>query len=138
MSIPQLQIGSSITIQKVVGPNDTAANVGSGALSELLSTPALVSLIIDACVRLVDPNLEGNNITIGKSLSVSHENPTIQGATVTVKATLTEQQDNRLTFECECYDEIGQIGQATHVRYIVNRLSLLRSAEERHKVIKPQ
>lgn len=131
MKLPNLEIGMSMSVQKVINREDTALNFGSGALNNLLATPTLAALMIEASVKLIDPLLPEGYITIGKTLEIEHENPTIEGITVTVTAKLIEMNSNRLTLELIAYDEIGRIGSGYHERYIVASNLLMGKVDER-------
>jgi predicted thioesterase len=131
MRMPELKPGMSCTVQKVITMGDTALNYGSGALKNLLATPVLAALMIEAAVKMVDPMLPEECITIGKSIEIEHSNPTMTGMTVTVGAKLVEINGTRLLFEIHAYDEIGEIGSGYHERYIVNYDKLMNKAYER-------
>ncbi len=135
MKLPELKAGMTKSVQKVITREDTALNIGSGALTDLLATPTLAALMIEAAVLTVDPLLPDGIITIGKTLDIEHSNPTKEGMTVTVNATLTEVDGNILTFEIKAFDEISQIGTGHHIRYIVNREKLMEKVRERCSVL---
>ena len=118
--IPELKTGLSKSVQKKINTEDTALNFGSGSLKDLLATPTLAALMIEAAVTTVDPLLPDRYITVGKSSNLIHEEPTVKGMTVTVTATLVEIDKNRLVFEITAFDELGPIGTGTHERYIVD------------------
>lgn len=125
--------GMSGTVQKTITNKDTALHYGSSALKNLLATPTLVALMIEAAVKAVDPTLPEGIITIGKTLKVTHQEPTCQGMRVTVKADLVEVDKNRLVFEITAYDEVGQISKGYHERYIVDHKKIIQSAEKRRE-----
>lgn len=135
MILPELKVGISKSVQKVITRDDTALNFGSGALKNLLATPTLVALMIEASVNLIDPLLPENYITIGKTLEIEHENPTKEGMMVTVTAKLMEINDNRLSLEIIAYDELGEIGRGYHERHIVKYDILMKKVDERLSVI---
>lgn len=126
MGIPEVNPGLSGTVQKTVTEEDTALHYGSGALKTLLATPILAALMIEAAVKAVDPTLPEGFITIGKTLKITHDEPTCQGMTVTVNARLIKVDGNRLVFEIVAYDEIGQISRGYHERYIVSHKKFLK------------
>lgn len=135
MKIPELEIGMSKSVQKVITREDTALNFGSGALDNLLATPTLVALMIEAAVKLIDPILPEGYITIGKTVELEHENPTVQGMTVTITAKLSEINENQLTFEIIAFDDLGRIGSGYHERQIVNHNILMRKVDERFSLL---
>lgn len=135
MAMPVLKPGLTKSVQKVITEQDTALNFGSGALTNLLATPTLSALMIEAAVSTVDPLLPDRFITVGKSMSIIHEHPTMKGMTVTVTAKLSSVDRSRLLFDITAYDELGPIGSGTHERYIVNRDVFMEKAGERCHLI---
>lgn len=88
----------------------------------VLATGFLVGLLEWACMRLVDPFLDGaRQITLGTRIDVSHCAPTPPGLEVRVLARLTHVDGHRLTFEVEAHDGVETISRGTHERRIVAR-----------------
>lgn len=135
IEIPKFKPGLTETVQKLITEKDTALHFGSGALKTLLATPVLAALMIEAAAKMIDPRLPEGLITIGKSINITHEKPTPAGMTVTVKAELKEIDGNRLLFQLKAYDELGEIGHGIHERYIVSHSGILKSAEDRKKLL---
>lgn len=138
MKFSELTIGMSKTIQKVITEEDTALYFGNGSIKDLLATPVLSALMIEASVSVVDPLLPDDYITIGKYLSIQHSEPTIKGMTVTVKSSISEIDNNRIIFTIKAYDELGEIGSGTHERYIVNYNLLRQKIDKRTERLAPQ
>lgn len=136
MNIPEFNIGMVNVVQKTITRDDTALNFGSGALKNLLATPTLSALMIEAAVMAIDPKLPEGYITIGKTLNVNHEKPTVEGMTVTVSARLVKQEKSKLVFEVIAYDELGEIGIGYHERYIVQQSVIMNSVNERFSILK--
>ncbi len=131
MEIPNIKVNSSLKIQKKVSKEDTALNYGSGKLENLLATPSLVALMIEASVKLIDDNLPDGIITVGKMAQVIHEKPTFLGETVTLKVEIKSYDKSKILLEMVAYDEIGIIGTGIHERIIVNKDSLIKRANKR-------
>ncbi len=129
-ALPQLKPGLSRTFQKTIEPADTLS-FGHGALTELMATPTLSALLIEASVSVIDPMLPEGYVTVGLSTSVSYLNPTFIGMTVTAVAALAEVDNRKLVFEIMAFDELGQIARGRHERYIVNAAHFMQSARER-------
>lgn len=138
MKFPAVQVGMSKTIQKEITENDTALHYGSGSIEDLLATPVLAALMIEAAVSTVDPLLPDGYITIGRYLSIEHLEPTTKGMTVTVKAEITETDNNRINFTILAYDELGEIGKGIHERFIVNHDLLRQKVNNRTKNLEPR
>lgn len=133
IEVPKLEVGSNLTIQRVVKEEDTALNYGSGKLNKLLASPSLVALMIEASVKLIDEKLPEGLITVGKMAKIVHENPTILGETISLKVEIKDFDGSRILLEMIAYDEVGIVGRGTHERFIVNKKGLLKKATERAK-----
>ncbi len=120
MKETDLKAGDNITIQKKVTIEDTALKYGSGKLRDLLATPSLVGLMIEASVKLIDSHLMEGFISVGKQTSVIHEKPTTIGETISVNVEIKEIVNNRYYLTMQAYDETGLVGTGEHVRTIVN------------------
>ena len=127
-----VKIGASYLIKKKVEANYTAgALYGSGVLEILFSTPALVSMMIDAAIELLDEVLPREYISVATTCSVTHENPTIFGEEVSVKVTVINVEGNKVYFDMVASDGSGRIGHGTHERVIVHKEKLLEKAYSR-------
>lgn len=135
INIPTIPIGESLTIQKKITEEDTALNYGSGQLENLLATPSLVALMIEASAKLLDAHLPVGYITVGQMAQVIHEKPTVLGETVSVKVEITAFDGNKVQLAMHAFDEVGQIGLGTHVRAVVNKSALLTKANERETLL---
>ena len=88
--------------------------------ADVLSTAALLSLMEQSCIEATDADLPEGHTTVGYAVDkMRHMAPTPLGATVTVKAVLTEVDGNRLTYSIEAFEGDKQIGAATHKRAII-------------------
>ncbi len=128
--LPNIKPGLSKTLQKNITEDDILA-FGRGALKELLATPTMTALMIEAAINTIDPLLPEGYVTIGESTSVTYLNPTFLGVTVTVIATLTEIDGRKLIFESMAFDELGQITRGRHERRIVNAEHFMQVAHKR-------
>lgn len=130
---PDLKIGDNLTIQKKVTSEDTALKYGTGKLHNLLATPSLVGLMIEASVKLIDSKLIEGFISVGKKVSVVHEKPTTIGETVSINVEIKEIENNRYNLHMTAYDESGLIGTGEHTRTIVNERWMLLKLEKHKK-----
>ena len=122
--------GKNALVRTPVQRQDTAEGY-SPFLSNLLATPALAGMVIQAAVEAVDRHLPEGYATIGHSLDLSHEAPTCLGMTVTVKVTLVEIDGMKLRFEILVWDDLGEISRGHHERMVVNKEDFLRKTQER-------
>lgn len=135
MNLPEFNVGMSKSVQKVITREDTAFNYGSGALKNLMATPILAALMIEAAVNTIDPLLPEDYITIGRKIEIEHLCPTKEGMEVYVTAKLVEVNKNTLFFEITAYDEVGIIGRGYHERQIVNNNILMKKVDERFNIV---
>ena len=69
----------------------------------------------------VAPHLPEGSTTVGAMMNTSHVKPSPVGDTVKTTAVLTAVEGRKLTFSVKAEDSKGIIGEAVHVRYIVDR-----------------
>lgn len=121
MKFPGITTGLTHTIHQTVGLPDTFGNHLPDDVQSLLSSPGLASMMIDASSTLIDTHLPDGFMSVGKSVSVTHEHPSVIGATVDLTVTVTEFDGYHVTLEMKASDESGLIGTGSHVRSIVNK-----------------
>ena len=106
---------------------NTAAAMGSGAL-EVFATPAMIALMENASLELVQPYLQEGEGTVGISISVSHDAPTPIGRRVVAESELIEVDRKKLVFRVLARVGEEVIGKGTHTRFIVNSDRFLQKA----------
>lgn len=119
-----MNIGLSHTSSLVVEDRHLALNVGSGDLP-VLGTPVMLTLMENAAMLAVSPELGDDESTVGSMITSSHVRPTAPGDTITATATLEAVEGRKLTFRVEAHDSKGVIGEGSHVRYIINKTKFL-------------
>ncbi len=130
-----LKTGMEHMIQKKVAYEDTTVSFGRSGIETLFSTPAMVSMMIEACVDLVGNNVPDGTVTVARQLQLTHEKPTLQGMTVTVKASIDRLEGNMIYFDLICYDEVGPIAKGRMERHIVNKDALIKRAHGRAEAL---
>ena len=104
----------------VVGPEDTAKALGSGAV-DVFSTPKLVALMEKAALLSVRDYLDEGMDTVGTHLDISHSAATPVGMTGRAESELIEVDRRRLVFSVKAWDETELVGEGTHERFIIDR-----------------
>jgi predicted thioesterase len=115
-------------VEKVVTEDDTAERWGSG-LVPVFGTPSLVALMENAAVEALDGHLPPEKSSVGGRMDVRHLAPTPVGLRVRARAELLEVERRRMVFQIEAWDEVEQIGEATHERFIIEPKSFIARAE---------
>jgi fluoroacetyl-CoA thioesterase len=111
--------GLTGTSRLLVGPEHTAAFVGSGRIP-VLATPVMINVIEAAALNAVEHLLPAGHQSLGIHLDVSHIAATPVGLLVTATATVLRVQGRTITFEAEARDQIEVIGSGSHQRVVVS------------------
>ena len=115
-----MKIGLTYTSTLVISKDHVAAVMGSGDL-HVFATPAMVALMENAAMLAVAEHLPEGSTTVGAMMNTSHVKPSPVDESIKATAVLTEVEGRKLTFEIKAEDSKGVIGEAVHVRYIVDR-----------------
>lgn len=116
--------GLTITQSMIVTKKDTAIHHGSGKL-EVYATPAMVAFMENTAVACIDKDMAKGTDSVGIQIDTKHNKATKVGATVTCTAKLVKVDGKKLSFEIEASDEGGNIGNAVHVRYIIDPVKFM-------------
>jgi predicted thioesterase len=122
--------GLEASVQRVVGPTDTARALGSGDV-DVLGTPAVVALCEQAAVAAVADALDPSQTSVGTNITIDHLAPTVVGRTVTARAHLDEVDGRTLRFVVEVSDGSVVVARGTHARVVVDRERFTSGANER-------
>ena len=120
--------GKSLTLQKMVTQKDTYEG--------LLSTASLTRFMLDTAWELVAKELPEGYTSVAAQLTVSHEEPTIAGETVTITANVIGTEGNRILISFEAEDETGVIAHGRNERHVVDEHLLKDLADKRAEAIK--
>ena len=131
VKFPGIIIGDTHTLQRTVRTEDTAGNFWKTDVGELLSTPSLVAMMAEASADLIDSKLPEGFISVGKSAEVTHEQPSVLGATVAVKVEIKSFDGYHIRLQMTATDDSGVVGRGSHVRSIVNKKWLMIKVNKR-------
>ncbi len=126
----KLSIGMSGIASRTISDTDTAKAVGSGTV-EVCATPVLSAVMEAAAVKAIASALTEGTTSVGIRITISHQAPTPVGGTVTARAVLTEIDGRRLSFKILATDEVGEIGEAEHERFLVDEAVFMAKAADR-------
>ena len=102
--------------------------MGSGELNEF-ATPALAALVEKACWQSVAPALDPGCGTVGTKLELAHNAPTPVGMMVRCESELPAVAGRQLPFSAVRYDDAGEVGRATHERFIIQNEKFQKKAD---------
>ena len=119
-----MKTGLTYTATTIVDNTNTAKTIGSGDL-DVFATPAMVALMENAAMLCVASTLSEGDSTVGAKIESTHIKPSALGDTITATATLTEVDGRKLTFSIKAADSKATIGEATHIRYIINKAKFM-------------
>jgi len=120
-----IQIGLRKDFKKLTTPSDASELPGSFELSYLVSTPAVINMIIEASTELLDPLLPDGYATVGTEIRLQHENPTLIGEEVFIRVQVKTVQNAKIVLEVEGNDKEGRFCRGEHERHIVNKKKLM-------------
>jgi predicted thioesterase len=115
-----------------VSESETAAHLGSG-LVPVYATPALVALMENAAVRALEGRLPPGHTTVGGEIDLRHLSATPVGMQVRARAELVEVHGRKLIFRVQAWDEVESIGEARHMRFIVNEEAFITKVNAKGK-----
>ena len=109
------------TLTFTVGPDDTAAAVGSGDL-DVLGTPRLLAWAEAATCAAVADELDAASTSVGTRVTLEHLRANAVGDEVTVEAEVTHRDGRLLRFPVTATDGQGRlVGQGEVTRVVVDR-----------------
>lgn len=115
-----LEEGLIHTARTTVTDNNTAIALGSGDMP-VLATPAMIALMENAAMLAVAPHLPEGSTTVGGHIDSSHLSPSAVGSEVEATAELHKIEGKKLYFKIVARQGDTVIGEATHLRFIVDR-----------------
>ncbi len=113
-----IEIGIKGQSMALVEKEDTAQIVGSGDLL-VYATPCMVALMEGAACESIAPFLAEGESSVGTLMHVAHTSATPVGMEVRAESVVTAVDGRKVCFDIVAYDEAGEIGRATHERFII-------------------
>ena len=122
-----IELGIKGQQSMMVTSDNTAKALKSGSL-EVFGTPAMMALMEETAWKSIDSYLEEGDVTVGTSMTLTHDAPTPVGVLVRAESILRSYHDRKFVFEITVYDEFGQIGTGVHERFLVHEKRFLDKA----------
>jgi predicted thioesterase len=111
-----LRVGMKNTVEWEV----TEARCTARGEYKVFSTPSMTLLVESASNDLVKPHLKPGQGQVGVSVTVRHMAPTPIGKKVRAEAELVAIDRRRLSFKVKVFDEVEQVGEAEHDRFVID------------------
>jgi len=86
----------------------------------VFSTPSMTQLVESTANQLAAPHLKPGQGQVGIVVTVRHMGPTPLGKRVRAEAELAGIDRRRLSFKVKVYDEVEQVGEAEHERFVID------------------
>ena len=86
----------------------------------VFSTPSMTYFVEMTAHKLVTPHLKPGQGQVGLAVNIRHMAPTPIGKQVRCEVELTAIDRRKLTFKAKVFDDIEQVGEAEHDRYVID------------------
>src|SRR3982751_681457 len=87
---------------------------------KVFSTPSMVLLAEMASHKLIAPHLKPSQGQVGLAVNIRHMAPTPIGKMVRAEVELTGIDRRKLTFQVKIFDDVEQVGEVTHERFVID------------------
>ena len=119
MTMDKLKPGQKAEMETVVTMALSINRMGREG-AEVLSTPSMLDLMEQCCIKASDAHLPDGHTTVGYAVDgLRHLAPSPVGNRVRVVCELTAVDRNRLSYSIEVFDGDEKVGVAMHKRAVV-------------------
>jgi fluoroacetyl-CoA thioesterase len=87
---------------------------------KVFSTPSMCQFAEMASHKLVAPHLKPGQGQVGLTVNIRHMAPTPIGKMVRAQVELTEIDRRKLTLRVQIFDDVEQVGDVTHERFVID------------------
>ena len=87
---------------------------------KVFSTPSMTLFVEMTAHQLTAPHLKPGQGQVGLSINLRHLAPTPIGRKVRADAELVAIDRRKLTFKVKVYDDVEQVGEAEHERFVID------------------
>lgn len=116
-----MELHPGITAEKtiVVEKKHIASHLGSGGVP-VYATPSMILHMEETSREAVDYLLGPRQATVGAFIGAKHLAPTPLGMKVKIRSELVKIEGRMLSFKIEAWDEVEKVGEAEHLRAIID------------------
>ncbi|MHB8192894.1 MAG: thioesterase family protein [Bellilinea sp.] len=118
-----------------VSEQETARAAGGEHLPPVFSTPRLVSYLEKTAHESIFPLLDEGKTSVGTIVNIRHLAATPVGMQIRFQSELIAINGQRLTFKVEAWDEVEQIADGEHERFIIDQTRFQRRLNEKLTLI---
>ena len=86
----------------------------------VFSTPSMTRFVEMTSQNLAKPHLKPGQGQVGTLVNIRHMGPTPIGKKVRCEAELVAIDRRRLTFKAKVFDDVEQVGEAEHERFVID------------------
>lgn len=86
----------------------------------VFSTPSMTLFVEMAAQKLATPHLKPGQGQVGLQVNIRHLAPTPIGKQVRAEVELTGIDRRKLTFRVKVFDDVEQVGEAEHERFVID------------------
>ncbi len=87
---------------------------------KVFSTPSMTLMVEMAAQKLAAPHLKPGQGQVGVTVNIRHMAPTPVGKKVRAEVELTGIDRRRLAFKVKVFDDVEQVGEAEHERFVID------------------
>jgi predicted thioesterase len=91
-----------------------------GEEGRVYATPVLVRDVEHACRDLILEHADAGEDSVGMSISLAHQAPTLLGMEVEITVTVAGVEGRKVTFDVAAKDELEPISSGQHARFVVD------------------
>lgn len=128
----ELKPGIRGKIELTVDESVSAMHAASGEMN-VFGTPFVIALMEQTADKSVRPCLEEGCATVGTLVNIRHTAATPMGMKAYAESELIEVDGRRLVFRVAVFDEVGQVADGLHERFIIYKEKFMQKTEARGK-----
>ncbi|MEI8215824.1 MAG: hypothetical protein WCF96_01885 [Eubacteriales bacterium] len=127
----KIKEGLSKIFTREVSYSDIGTSMSSDVLDFLISTPTLITIIVDSTHKFLEGLIPNEFVTVGRYIELSHEKPTLVGETISLVLTVEKVDGDKVFLDINIHDANGLICKGKYLRLIVNKEKLIATAYAR-------
>ena len=117
-------------IELMVDGSVSATQAASGEM-DVFGTPFVIALMEQTADKSVRAYLEEGCATVGTLVNIRHTAATPMGMKAYATSELIEVDGRRLVFKVAVFDEVGQVADGFHERFIIHKEKFMEKTESR-------